>query len=461
MSILQRLKKQDWLITIILVIFSFLSVSIIFSTTYAASNPQEGEGSVIKQLVFFIIGFICYFILAGIDLSWLKQKGVIIVLYVFIVGCLIYLLVNGELRADTQRWIFLGPLSFQPAEFAKLVIAIVTAYIFTYDYQDISLKQRNLDFEQTKSLRYRFILRTLVSLLTLIPVVALIYLQPSLGNALIISAIWAIIYYMVMPISGKSFTIASASLLALLAYYEFSFFGDIANASYLNDISWKIFVIVCLVATIIAIKYLFKANKLIIVICISAFLLLGPVAETIGNALLKDYQIQRVTTFFNPESIENVSQTSGYQVTQSKIAIGSGQINGTGYMQGKQSSLNALPFAHTDFIFAALAEQFGFIGVIVLFGLYGLLFWRMAVVFLTTNDKFGKLIVIGSIAIISINIFINTAMNIGLIPVTGVPLPLISAGGSSVWVIMISLGLVQMVNTSTKVTDFSEKFNWK
>ena len=155
---------------------------------------------------------------------------------------------------------------------------------------------------------------------------------------------------------------------------------------------------------------------------------------------LTDYQYRRIDTFLNP-SLDPLG--SGYHITQSKIALGSGGLTGRGFMQGTQSQLNFLPRNHTDFIFTTLAEEFGFLGAISLLAIYGLIVIFLTASAVTNKSRFGALLTGG----LTINFFsyfaINIAMVMGLAPVVGVPLPLISYGGSAMLVLLASFGLMQ------------------
>lgn len=156
--------------------------------------------------------------------------------------------------------------------------------------------------------------------------------------------------------------------------------------------------------------------------------------------LLNNYQYRRIDTFLDP-SADPLG--AGYHITQSKIALGSGGWTGRGFMQGPQSRLNFLPEKHTDFIFTTLAEEFGFIGGISLLAIYLLIVFFCAASALANRDRFSSLLILG----IALNFFlffsVNMAMVMGLIPVVGVPLPLVSYGGSAMLVLMIAFGLVQ------------------
>ncbi|MGR3462404.1 MAG: rod shape-determining protein RodA [Roseovarius sp.] len=156
--------------------------------------------------------------------------------------------------------------------------------------------------------------------------------------------------------------------------------------------------------------------------------------------LLENYQYRRIDTFLNPDTDP---LGAGYHITQSKIALGSGGWTGRGFMQGTQTRLNFLPEKHTDFIFVTLAEEFGFIGAVSLLGLYTLVIVFCIASALTNRDRFSSLLTLGVAVTFFLYFSVNMAMVTGLIPVVGVPLPLVSYGGSAMLVLMLAFGLVQ------------------
>jgi rod shape determining protein RodA len=156
--------------------------------------------------------------------------------------------------------------------------------------------------------------------------------------------------------------------------------------------------------------------------------------------ILRDYQYRRIETFLDP-STDPLG--AGYHITQSKIALGSGGLSGRGFMQGPQSRLNFLPEKHTDFIFTALAEDFGFVGAVALLGLYALILLFCFLSVAMNRDRFGALITGGVGVTFFLFFAVNMAMVMGLAPVVGVPLPLVSYGGSSMLVLMFAFGLAQ------------------
>ena len=163
--------------------------------------------------------------------------------------------------------------------------------------------------------------------------------------------------------------------------------------------------------------------------------------------ILKNYHYKRIDTFLNP-SLDPLG--SGYHITQSKIALGSGGFLGKGYMQGSQSQLNFLPEKHTDFIFTTLAEEFGFMGTIALLAIYTLIVLFCIFSALGNKERFGQLLTAGLCMTFFSYFAINIGMVMGLVPVVGIPLPLISYGGSSMIVVMICFGLIQSAHVHRK-----------
>jgi rod shape determining protein RodA len=159
-----------------------------------------------------------------------------------------------------------------------------------------------------------------------------------------------------------------------------------------------------------------------------------------GWQMLKDYQYRRIDTFIDPTQDP---LGAGYHITQAKIALGSGGWTGRGFMQGTQSRLNFLPEKHTDFIFTTLAEEFGFIGAFGLLILYTLIITFCVQSAVTNKDRFASLVTMGVAVTFFLFFAVNMAMVMGLAPVVGVPLPLVSYGGSAMLVLMVAFGLVQ------------------
>lgn len=190
-----------------------------------------------------------------------------------------------------------------------------------------------------------------------------------------------------------------------------------------------------------------RVSKKHLLIAAGALILLIPIIWL----LLAPYQKQRIHTFLNPGADP---YGTGYNITQSTIAIGSGGLFGRGLGFGSQSQLNFLPVAHTDFIFAGIAEATGFIGSVILLGLFVILLWRIIRLAGLTKDKFGMLVTIGIAAALFCQVFVNIGMNLGIMPVTGIPLPFVSSGGTALFVNCIAIGVLQSIYIRHKKITF-------
>jgi rod shape determining protein RodA len=174
----------------------------------------------------------------------------------------------------------------------------------------------------------------------------------------------------------------------------------------------------------------------------AAVLLLIALMLPVGLKVLKPYQRERLTSFMNPEADK---QGSGYQVIQSQIAVGSGGIWGKGTAQGSQTRLAYLPVPQTDFIFAAFSEEHGFVGALGVLLLYFIVLMRLTQNAQTAPDRAGTFVIMGVVAVLSFHILVNVGMVVGFMPVTGIPLPLMSYGGSSVLFMFLALGIVMNI----------------
>jgi rod shape determining protein RodA len=167
------------------------------------------------------------------------------------------------------------------------------------------------------------------------------------------------------------------------------------------------------------------------------------ILPALGITILKGYQMQRLTVFLDPEKYKG---DLGYQLYQSKIAIGSGMFTGKGWLQGTQTTLNFLPEHHTDFIYAVIGEEFGFLGCVAVLGLFAVIIWRAFRIARMADDMFGRLIATGIGGVLVFEVFVNVGMTIGIMPVTGIPLPFVSFGSSSLVVFLMMIGLLESVH---------------
>ncbi len=317
---------------------------------------------------------------------------------------LIAVMVAGVSAKGAQRWITIAGFNVQPSEFAKIGMVITLAALL-HDRDGANLQT---------------VLRTLA--ITALPW-ALVFLQPDLGTSLVFGVIVISMLYWANAKTGWLVLMISPLFSAILYHL------------YLPG--WLIWVL-----SVAGIAWLTLPVK--VVSTLSAVAVnLG--AVELGNffwGLLKDYQKARLIMFIDPEQDP---LGGGYHLIQSRIAIGAGKLWGQGWHQGSQTQLNFIPEQHTDFIFSAVGEEFGFIGSILLLAVFWLICMRLIWIACTARDNFGSLLAIGVLAIVAFQIVINLSMTIGLAPITGIPLPWMSYGRSSLLSSFISIGLVESV----------------
>jgi rod shape determining protein RodA len=155
--------------------------------------------------------------------------------------------------------------------------------------------------------------------------------------------------------------------------------------------------------------------------------------------VVKQYQLERITAFLDPE---DAPAAALYNREQAEIAVGSGGLTGRGYLRGTQTNLDFVPEQHTDFIFTVVGEEFGFVGSVGLLGLYALLIWRAVRIALLAKDAFGTYVAAGIAAMLALQMFVNVGMVVGIMPITGIPLPFVSYGGSSMLASSVAVGLL-------------------
>ena len=179
------------------------------------------------------------------------------------------------------------------------------------------------------------------------------------------------------------------------------------------------------------------------------------VAPAVGTPILKGYQEQRLTSFVHPSADP---ANAGYQQNQAKIAIGSGQETGRGN-RATQTRLDFVPERHTDFIFAVIGERYGFVGAALVLSLYALLIWRALRTVTLSKNSYGTLVAGGIAAMLLFQVFVNVGMNLGIMPITGIPLPLMSYGGSSVLATLLAVGVLQSIHMQARLSQRS-RFAW-
>ncbi|MBP3961402.1 FtsW/RodA/SpoVE family cell cycle protein [Paenibacillus lignilyticus] len=367
---LNKLKKVDLGMLIILLALMVVSTMLVHSATYG--NPDYANYDV-KTVIFYGLGFFVALVATLFDYrvflkAWMFLYGLGIVLLVVVYFTAVE--INGA-----KSWFELpGGLQFQPAEMVKIILIITVAYL---------MGRRNGD-----ALRVRQDL-LVIAFFSFIPF-ALVMIQPDLGNAII---------YLVI-------------VLGML------WIGNVKYTHVLLGLGIT-------VGSLILFMFLFNAyNKQI-------------------HDYLQDHQkthwYERINGFINPET---ASEKEVYQAQKAKIAIGSGGLTGDGYMKGESKNRKFIPYPYSDAIFVVIGEEFGFQGAAVVLMLYFLLIYRMIIIAFQCYDLKGSFIVIGIVSMYVFQVFQNIGMMIGLMPITGITLPFISYGGTSLLLNMLCIGLV-------------------
>jgi rod shape determining protein RodA len=405
-------------------LIALIGIVTLLSTTILPDGTFGDTSIVLRQLLFILVGYVLYFLIAKVDLSYAKYWQIILPIYILTLISLVLVLVIGPVINNVQRWLLIGGIQIQPSEFAKITVVFLTAYI---------LHQKD---------RYNQWVLLLVSLLLVLPIAFLIYLEPDGSMSVLILAIWFFVAFTGLDDQLRNSVAITIVLLGTLGFLISAILG--------NPI-WLILVAVGLILSIFAYYYRDKW-RIFIVASFIISILLGLTSSVIWDRVLKDYQKERIEVFMDPSKDTG---DAGFNVNQAKIAIGSGKIFGKGFGNGTQSKRNFLPEYRTDFIFASFAEEFGLVGAVFLLVLY-------LVIILTGlnktvslgNQPFFAMLMIGFTVKILLEVFINVGTNTGVIPATGIPLPLVSAGGSSTIVTLFSLGVIQsIISHSTQVED--------
>ncbi|MBF0517194.1 MAG: rod shape-determining protein RodA [Nitrospirae bacterium] len=355
----QYLKQFDWYMLSLLLVISIIGVMTIYSATRPVITTVQ-PNYYIKQIVWILLGLAVLLTVSVFDYNWLRKYGY----FLYIPGLILLTLVLfiGKRGMGAQRWLELGPVSFQPSELFRILLIVgVSKYLSTVNGL---LTKRHFSIA--------------LMAFGLVPFI-LILKQPHLGTSLV-----------------------------LLSTF---FFLTIAK----------------------------KLEKKVMITLIIIAIAVPPVAGNLVWRHLKDYQKKRIVAFIEPDVDP---KGIGYQIEQSKITIGSGQLLGRGYLKGTQGPLRFLPEKHTDFIYCVFAEEWGFVGSAIIIMLYLLLFLRGISTALRSRDEFGRYLALGLTFMLFLYFFINMGMVLGMMPVVGVPIPFMSYGGTTLITNYIAIGIL-------------------
>jgi rod shape determining protein RodA len=388
----------DWFLLFLVIALTAFGSLVIYSIEF-----YESQASWEQHWILGIVGIILVFMIARIRYEiWIQWHWLLYV--ISNIGLLAVKFFGVEINGS-QSWLRIFGISLQPSEFAKVAFVLTLAALI----------------HERQTTNFSSILRVLIA--AAIPCF-FVMLQPDLGTTLVFIAITLTMLYW-----------GNTNLGWIILMLSPLFSGILFNVSIPIWIGWTVFM------GIIAWFTLPWRN-----ICAFSAVLLNVVSGKLGDIiwdLLQPYQKARITLFLNPEQDP---LGGAFQLIQSQIAIGSGQVWGKGLLQGTQTQLNFIPEQHTDFIFSAIGEEFGFVGCAIILFAFWLVCWRLVVIAKSARDNFGSLLAIGFLGMIIFQTIINISMTIGLAPITGIPLPWLSYGGSSLLTSFVAIGLVESVH---------------
>ena len=400
-------ERFDVLSPLAMVILGVIGVMFIYSA------QLERLGTAWKaQCVFWVVGLLLYAAVSLIDYRfWLTYAHWI---YLACIATLVLVLVIGDKQFGAQRWINFSLFKYQPSETAKVGVLLFAASI--------------LARSRVGTVKDSLLTLGKLALLAGVPII-LIFLQPDIKTAIVLPPmIFAMLF--VSRLSLRFFAVALGAFALLVSVIAWDVgvipgistgyvrFMDRNGYSYHN----------------VEQRDLYNKHSLL---------------------PLRGYQRNRILAFAAPDIIDKAGTGAAYNVTQSRISVGSGGLAGKGWREGTQAKLGYLPTAvsHNDFIVSVIAEETGFLGSLTVIGLFGIILFNSIRIAGLARDRFGTLIAIGVAMFFAVHVFVNIAMSIGLVPITGIPLPFISYGGSFVLTCCLLQGLVQSVYRFRK--DFS------
>ncbi len=356
---MEAVRHCDFVLVGSALVLSLIGAVMVYSATRVAQLDAGGDPKYYlkRQLLWLAMGLVVMVVVAVIDYHWLEQWAY--VLYGLVVLSLVAVLSHfGHSSLGAQRWFSLGPLELQPSEFAALALIVMLA---VYCSRQETMFPRNI---------------AVVLVLAGIPIL-LVYKQPDLGTALIMTVVLTV---MIVTSGARLRYLGFLALLAVLGL--------------IGGLHFK---------------------------------------------LIHAYQLQRFHSFLNQSA-----GTSGanYNLAQSILAIGAGGIFGTGIFRGAATNGGFVPAQQTDFIFSAVGEQLGFVGGLLVVGLFGVIVFRLLRAAQIARDPLGRMLCAGALALFAFSAFQNVGMTVGLIPIAGIPLPFVSYGGSAMIVFFATVGLV-------------------
>lgn len=421
----------DYLLILVVLILVALGVLFIYSSGINSEGVSV-TNEYIKQIIWASIGFVIMIFVTLYDFR--KTESFTPYLYVFLILLLVYTRIFGRYVNGAKSWIGIGEFGVQPSEFGKIFFILFLA--------------RFLDESKKMNQFKRFV----YAIGVLIVPMGLILIQPDLGTASVYIPIFLtmcfiagipvkyILYVLSFGILTVFFTVIPVWNMEI-AEKPLVFISVLTNLK-LRALLISSVLLITLLGYVVrryfhGPKYIYWITLVFSVICLSL------IFSMVLGKFLKDYQIKRLIIFMNPNKDR---LGAGWNIIQSKVAIGAGGMTGQGYLQGTQSHYRFLPQQSTDFIFSILSEELGFIGGIFVFSLYFVILLKILYIIRKCINRYGSYICAGIFGMFSFHFFVNVGMVMGIMPITGIPLLFLSYGGSSLLTAMTCIGLVMNIN---------------
>jgi rod shape determining protein RodA len=356
-----------------------------------------------RQLAWLVLALVVFSLISRVPLRWFEWAALpVFVAALFLLFATLIVGTGAGTAAGTKSWIQLGAFRFQPAEVAKIATVLAMARL-------LSMRK-----EVPQSLRELLAPAAVVAL-----PLGLVLLQPDLGTAIaFVGILFAMLYWCGTPVS-LLLLLASPGLGLILSY---------------DTRVWSVYMVIL---TLSLYFYRYRLYLVESVAVVLANLAAGTVALPLWNSLA-EYQRNRILVFLDP-SID--PRGAGWQIIQSKVAIGSGGLWGKGFTLGTQKRLDFLPEQHTDFIFSVVGEELGFLGVLLVIVGFSVVLVRLVRLAAGSDDPFAGLVIFGIFGAWITHIFVNIGMTVGLVPITGIPLPFLSYGGSFLLMSWVALAI--------------------
>ena len=427
---IRNITNFDYLLFLAVIALSVIGILFIYSSG-VNSDGVSVSSEYIKQLIWVISGVVLLFAVSLYDYNKIGER--ILLIFIFTMLLLVYTRLFGKNVKGATSWIGIGSFGIQVSEFTKIIYILYLAWYLARSQNENELR--------------RFIKAAVIMAIPMF----LILLQPDLGTASVYLPIFLIMCFIAgLPLRyvfGLLGIAACTLIFTLLPLWETSILRRASLAvKVFGNKNFALLVIFSLTgAAVIAVlgyvllkrKYYYWIGYVLGIVAVSF------AGALVGSRKLQDYQMKRLIIFLDP-NIDPLN--AGWNIIQSMTAIGSGGKTGLGFLKGTQSHYSFLPEQSTDFIFSILAEEWGFLGGLLVFGLYAIIFLRIFLIIQKTSDLFGKLIVSGVVAMLFFHFVVNIGMVMGFMPITGIPLLFLSYGGSSLWTAMIAIGLVIGIN---------------